>query len=115
MAEPKGGRNQGGNKMSELQEIFSGYPQGLGEWVEIGDDNTVKFKLQEGPIGEAGANGCQVDDMIFVTKEIVAYFNERFPCNENKQAIAKLGRAMELLALRKADRERRGVEGTNQE
>jgi len=79
------------------------------------DKNTIKFKVQKGPIKEVGVNGCQVDDMISVIRDIIAGLNKEFPCRENSVAVTKLDEAGLWLLKRKLDRKSRGVEGTNQE
>lgn len=75
--------------------------------------NTISFRLQNGPIKEVGANGCQVDTMIEAAKLIIESLNKQYPCHENAVAITKLDEALMWLEKRKKDREKRGVEGTN--
>ncbi len=77
------------------------------------DVNSLSFTLQNGPIKENGVNGCQVDTIIEAAKHIISGLNEKFPCIENTLAISGLNVAISALALRKRDREVRGVEGTN--
>lgn len=101
--------------MSELQEIFK--DQHLGTYVNVdlpGTKNTIVFKLQEGPIKEVGENGCQLDSLIGAAATILRSFNSRFPCRENSIAITHLDEAMMWLQKRTKDREKRGVEGTDQ-
>lgn len=76
--------------------------------------NTITFKLQNGPIKEVGVNGCQVDTIIEAAKLIIEGLNEKYPCDENRDVIHFLHRALGSLAHRTADREERGVEGTSQ-
>lgn len=100
--------------MTELQEIFRGRGQGMGmAYMEIGegDENSIKFTLQQGAIKENGVNGCQIDNVIYAIAEILRFFNKRFPCRENSCAITHLDEAMMWLEKRKKDREERGVEG----
>ncbi len=75
------------------------------------DVNSISFNLQNGPIKEAGVNGCQVDTMIEAAKVILEKLNQQFPCRENACAITKLDEALMWLEKRKKDREKRGVEG----
>lgn len=77
------------------------------------ENNTLIFKIQDGPIKEAGLNGCQVTDMIAVAKHIISGLDEKFPCNENKATIHHLDRALEMQDLRTKNREAREVEGTS--
>ncbi|MCK5612949.1 hypothetical protein KAR91_64340 [Candidatus Pacearchaeota archaeon] len=75
----------------------------------------MTFKIQNGPIGEVGYNGCQVDELIAVARIIVAGLNKKFPCRENSCAITKLDEALMWLETRTKDRISRKVEGHNKE
>lgn len=80
--------------------------------IEINDkDNAITFKIQDGPIGEVGVNGCQVDTLIETARTMIAGLNQKFPCRENSCAITKLDEALHWLWARKHDREKRNVEG----
>lgn len=84
-------------------------------FIEICDEaNAITFKLQNGPIKAVGKNGCQVDDIITVARDIIRGLNRNFPCRENAFAALNLEEALLWLEARKYDRENRGVEGTNQ-
>ncbi len=76
-------------------------------------ENSISFKVQNGPIKEFGRNGCQIDDVITSAKLVIEGLNEQFPCRENSMAITKLDEALLWLAKRRMDREKRGVEGFN--
>jgi len=78
------------------------------------DKNSVSFTIQNGPIKEAGVNGCQVVDMISVAKHMIEQLNAKFPCRENAVTITKLDEALMWQDKRTKDREKRGVEGTSQ-
>ena len=78
------------------------------------DKNSVSFTIQNGPIKEAGVNGCQVVDMIAVAKHIIEQLNAKYPCRENAVTITKLDEALMWQEKRTKDREKRGVEGTSQ-
>ena len=75
------------------------------------DKNSLSFTLQDGPVKENGINGCQVDTVIETAKIIIEGLNKQFPCRENAIALTKLDEALMWLGKRKADREKRGVEG----
>ena len=77
-------------------------------------DNSVRFKIQNGPISENGVNGCQVDTLIETARLIVHGLNQKFPCRENSLIITKLEEALHWSQHRKANREARGVEGKNE-
>ena len=91
----------------------TGYVQESG-WPQVhGQPSRVEFQIQSGPIKEFGVNGCQMDEVIAWAKEKIEGFNQAFPCRENSVVITKLDEALMWLAKRKADREKRGVEGHN--
>lgn len=75
--------------------------------------NMISFKIQNGPIKEVGINGCQIDNMIEAAKMILEGLNKNLPCRENSIAITKLDEAILWLEKRKADRQKREVEGQN--
>ena len=75
------------------------------------DKNSLSFTIQNGPVKEAGVNGCQVDTVIETAKVIIEGLNKRFPCRENAMVITKLDEALMWSQKRKQDREARGVEG----
>lgn len=92
----------------EFDKIRDEYPINITERM-----NTISFKIQNGPIKEVGINGCQVDTMIEAAKIIIDKLNEKYPCEQNYQAIGCLNSAIGWLKHRRADRETRAVEGTN--
>lgn len=79
------------------------------------DENTILFKIQNGTIKEAGKNGCQVEDIIAVSKHMVEELNKKFPCRENSMIITKLDEAIMWSKKRTADRLSRNVEGLSKE
>ena len=79
------------------------------------DKNSLSFTLQNGPIREAGKNGCQVTDVIAVAKHIIEELNKKFPCRENAMTITKLDEALMWQKERTEDREARKVEGLSKE
>ena len=79
------------------------------------DKGSISFTLQTGPIKEVGVNGCQIDALIEMAREIIAYFNKQYPCRENSLVLTKLDEAMMWLKERTSRREREKTEGTNQE
>lgn len=78
------------------------------------DVNSLAFTLQNGPIGEVGVNGCQVDTIVEAAKVILEGLNKEFPCRENACAITKLDEALHWLEARKRNRVARGVEGKSE-
>jgi len=79
------------------------------------ENNVISFKIQDGPVKEHGVNGCQVDTMMHAAKEIISGLNNAFPSDHNERAIAHLQCAINALDDRKAEREKRGVEGYSKE
>lgn len=73
--------------------------------------NMISFRIQNGPIKEAGKNGCQVTDVIAVAKHILEQLNAKFPCRENAMTITHLDEALMWQDKRTKDREARQVEG----
>lgn len=78
------------------------------------DVNMISFRIQDGPIKEVGKNGCQVEDIIAVSKHIIEQLNAKFPCRENAMVITKLDEAIMWSKKRTADRQARNVEGFSQ-
>jgi len=74
---------------------------------------TVNF--QNGPIKEAGVNGCHNEDLLAIVIDRLEHFQKgSFACRENALALTKLEEAMHWLRHRTSAREARGVEGTSQ-
>ena len=75
--------------------------------------NTIKF--QKGPIKENGVNGCQIEDLLAICIHRLEGFQAgEFPCEDNMMAEMWIKSALRALEKRTADRQKRGVEGTNQ-
>lgn len=69
--------------------------------------------FQRGPVKEAGVNGATNEALLAILVHRLQYLNGKFPCRENSLAITKLQEAQMWLNARTADRQARGVEGTN--
>ena len=127
----KGVSKVGGFDLVVMDDLREKYPERFNEsgamdygWFEKdirpknfiyvrNDKNSLSFTIQNGPIKEAGVNGCQVDTVIETAKVIIEGLNKLYPCRENSCAITKLDEALHWLNARKANREKRGVEGTS--
>ena len=83
------------------------------KYINITEDNTVHFTIQDGPIGMTGENGCMIDDVILFARKVIEKYDKRIPCKENKHVIIKLTEALQWLKTRTEDREARRVEGTD--
>ena len=97
-------------------------PSGTGPCEVAGDPsiivneerNSLYFRLQNGPIKEVGANGCQIDTVLEAVGHILHGFNQAVPCEETTEAVKHVYIALGFLDARKRNREERGVEGTGQ-
>jgi len=83
-------------------------------FIEIDpDDHSIKITLQNNPRKEVGVNGTQVDMLGAMWRELIAYLNRQFPCEENRMAIHNIDLALDWQRKRTIDRTERGVEGYN--
>lgn len=85
--------------------------------VTTGTGFTISW--QNGPLGRGSErkepNGAFVEDVIDAARDRLTFYeNSPFNCEANRQAISHLTAALEILAARTADRERREVEGTHE-
>jgi len=84
---------------------------------EADDFPTGEFgfvKFQEGPIKEAGINGCHQEDLLaIVIHRLKGFQSGKFACRENALALTKIEEALHWLNHRTAERNKRGVEGTS--
>lgn len=77
-----------------------------------GEFGYVRF--QNGPIKEFGGNGCHQEDLLAIVIDRLRSFQAgEYACRENALALTKIEEAMHWLNHRTAERESRGVEGTN--
>lgn len=81
--------------------------------VLLPENPYIKIRLQDGPIRECGVNGCQIDDVLQWTLDVLRQFNASHPCRENSLVITKLEEAQHWLNHRTRDRTARDVEGTD--
>ena len=74
----------------------------------------LRLHFQDGPIAEHGENGTTNEEVIELLIERITSLNQPpFNCRENSLALTKLEEALLWLQRRTANRQRRGVEGTN--
>jgi hypothetical protein len=84
--------------------------------VDVAGEETppAEVRFQNGPIKEAGINGCHNEDLIAIVLDRLHGFQSGdFACEANDTAIGHLENALETLNVRTKDRISRGVEGTN--
>ena len=73
-----------------------------------------QVRFQKGPVKENGVNGVMNEDLLAMVIDRLQSFQESpYKCRENAIAITKLEEALLWLGKRTAERNRRGVEGTN--
>ena len=63
---------------------------------------------------EVLSNGVFIEDLLIVAYAKLAGYNRELPCRENSVALTKIEEAIMWLANRKAEREARGVYGTEE-
>lgn len=73
---------------------------------------TIQF--QHGPIGDNGFNGVQNEEILQLLITRTQALNERFPCEENANAIAQMKNALHWFSERTRKRVEQGVEGKNE-
>ena len=75
----------------------------------------ANVSFQNGPVKEAGVNGCHQEDLLAIVIDRLQSFQAgQFACRENALALTKCEEALHWLRHRTSARENRGVEGTNQ-
>ena len=85
-------------------------------YQETGDSTLSSFiSFQKGPIKEVGINGITERDLLEILRFRLENFqNSEFASDYNAKALDAINTAIESLDARTKDREKRGVEGTNQ-
>lgn len=77
-------------------------------------DVVAMASFQEGPVKEAGVNGCHNEDLLaIVMHRLQGFQSGEYRCRENAIAITKIEEALDALRERTTAREQRGVEGTH--
>ena len=77
----------------------------------VGPELNIQF--QHGPIKENGINGVQNEQILELLEQRLRALDLRFPCEENKWAIASVNTALKWLQRRTRLRVEQGVEGLN--
>jgi hypothetical protein len=67
--------------------------------------------FQNGTIPENGVNGVTMESVLSVLIARTQYLNNKYPCDENKEAIRDMSLALDQFHKRTADRISRDVEG----
>jgi len=82
------------------------------KYVEV-NGNKITFTIQDGTVPDAGENGLQAMDIIYILRELFDAMNKDFPCRENALTITHLDEAYHWQLRRTVERQKRGVEGKN--
>ncbi len=79
----------------------------------IAGNQITNIDFQNGPIKSNGVNGLTNETLLAITIHRTKYLDSLFPCNENKEAIEYMQKALDLFEQRTKDRIARQVEGLN--
>lgn len=79
----------------------------------IAGNQITNIDFQNGPIKSNGVNGLTNETLLAITIHRTKYLDSLFPCNENKEAIDYMQKALDLFEQRTKDRIARQVEGLN--
>lgn len=103
--------------LDEFHKLVNKYKE-IGEvdlnTLEVEGKPVAKITWQHGGTAENARNGAFIEDILAVAYARLAIFQDKFPCRENAVALTKIEEAVLWLAQRKAERENRGVYGTEQ-
>ena len=82
---------------------------------DLGADNPMIIKFQNGPISESGVNGLSNESLLAIVLDRLEGFQSGpFACKENQHALEAVREAMAALHFRTAERLLRRVEGKNE-
>jgi len=70
--------------------------------------NTISFRIQNGPIKEAGVNGCDIATLIDAARVLIEKHNEKHPHMYNISSMHYLDQAIRYQELRTQEREALG-------
>lgn len=111
------GKNMSYLKINDEDVDINGKPyehsHPLDDFLKNISISKIEFQLQNGPIKEAGLNGLDISDLIYIASRIIVKFNKECPCAENQKTFNLLQEAIEWQLKREKDRIEREVEGTS--
>ena len=81
------------------------------EYQILSGPKTTAISFQRGGVLDNGVNGLTNEALMNVVLHRLKFLDAKFPCEENKQAIAHLSTSLAALESRTAGRMARGVEG----
>ena len=79
---------------------------------EINGEIVLDIKFQTGGTASTERNGIFIEDLLIIAQTKLNEYNKQLPCRENQLAMDKIDEAILWLTYRKAEREHRGVYGT---
>lgn len=80
------------------------------------EDLFASVDFQNGPVNEAGINGCHHEDLLaIVIDRLESFQSGEYACDDNHTALVDLRSALKRLNRRTVERQRRCVEGTSQQ
>lgn len=101
-----------GGACHEYDVVKADYDSEAVDRVQHSPYAVVRF--QNGPIKEAGVNGCFQEDLLAIVIDRLEHFQAGdYACRENALALTKCEEALQWLNSRTAGRQKRGVEGTS--
>lgn len=81
------------------------------EYQILSGPKTTAISFQLGGVADNGVNGLTNEALMNVVLHRLLFLDAKFPCEENKRAIAHLSTSLAALESRTAGRMARGVEG----
>lgn len=102
------------NALEELHNELNRGTPGDEVSLNIGGKEVLRVKFQTGGTATTERNGVFIEDLLIVAYAKLAGYNQELPCRENSVALTKIEEAIMWLANRKAEREARGVYGTEE-
>lgn len=102
------------NALEELHNELNRGTPGDGVSLNIDGKEVLRVKFQTGGTATTEKNGVFIEDLLIVAYAKLNEYNKDLPSRENSLALTKIEEAIMWLANRKAEREARGVYGTEE-
>ncbi len=102
------------NALEELHNELNRGTPGNEVSLNIGGKEVLRVKFQTGGTATTEKNDVFIEDLLIVAYAKLNEYNKDLPSRENSLALTKIEEAIMWLANRKAEREARGVYGTEE-
>jgi hypothetical protein len=102
------------NALEELHNELNRGTPGDEVSLNIGGKEVLRVKFQTGGTATTEKSGVFIEDLLIVAYAKLNEYNKYLPSRENSLALTKIEEAIMWLANRKAEREARGVYGTEE-